>query len=192
MGWLPGATPKPIAHHLKKGMMVKPIRGLVVHITDGQVIDDDQKDLQSLWGFFNTANQPPPERSAHFGIGRHGEIWQFADTNDVTFAVDGVWGGDGVDNHWVSVENIATITHKGKNNSLQELTDDQIRTLAVLLDWLHNNESVPYRLANSKADKGLGYHRMFLKNPQSHPCPGDKVIAQRQAILNLTECGLSL
>jgi hypothetical protein len=172
--------------------MIKPIRGLVLHIVDGHVAGDAQKDLGSLWGEFSNPNQPPPERSSHFGVARDGEIWQFADTDDVTFAVDGVWGGDGVDNHWVSVENVATIRWKGKDETLDALTDAQIQTLAVLLDWLHQTDGVPYQLANSKSDRGLGFHRMFLKDPRSHPCPGDKVIAQRQAILNLTDCGLSL
>jgi hypothetical protein len=190
MAWFPWAKVKKIAHHFKAGMMARPIRGLVLHITDGAVIGDAQKDLQGLWGEFNKANQGGKEKSAHFGIARDGEIWQFVDTDDVAFAVDGVWGGDGVDNHWISVENIATIAHKGTNESLTELTADQMHTLAVLMDWLHKTENVPYQLANSKPERGLGYHRMFKIG--DHSCPGDKVIAQRQAILNLTDCGLSL
>jgi hypothetical protein len=190
MAWLPGAKVKKIAHNFKAGKMVRPIRGLVLHITDGFVKNDAQKDLQGLWNEFNNPNQTGKKKSAHFGVARDGEIWQLIDTDDVAFAVDGVWGGDGVDNHWVSVENIATIAHKGKDESLATLTSDQIETLAVLMDWLHKTESVPYTLANSKTDRGLGYHRMFKIG--DHACPGDKVIAQRQAILNLTDCGLDL
>jgi hypothetical protein len=190
MAWLPGAKVRKIEHHFVAGKMVKPIRGLVIHITDGIVLNDAHKDLQSLWGGFNNPNQQGKEKSAHFGVARDGEIWQFADTNDVTFGVDGVWGGDGVDNHWLSVENVATIAHKGKDASLELLTGDQMETLAVLLDWLHKTEGVPYQLATTKTERGLGYHRMFKIG--DHSCPGDKVIGQLQGILNLTDCGLEL
>ena len=116
----------------------------------------------------------PPLRSAHFGVAKDGTIWQFASTDDVTFAVDGVWGGDGVDNHWLSVENVAEVG--------DELTDKQIVTLGNLLVWLIQTESVPLALAKSKTDKGLGYHVMF--HIGDHSCPGQKVIDQRQKILD--------
>jgi hypothetical protein len=109
-------------------------------------------------------------------VAKDGTIWQFADTNDVAFAADGVFGGDGVDNHWVSVENVAV--------DGEELTGDQVDTLAQLFAWLsHTEGGVPLTLAEHKTDKGLGYHRMF--HIGSHSCPGKKVIAQRQAILDL-------
>jgi hypothetical protein len=171
--------------------MVKPIQGLVLHIRDAIVANDAQKDLEGLWNGFK-GPAPPGKKltSAHFGLSRDGELWQFVDTDDVTFAVDGVYGGDGVDNHWVSVECIATIKYKGNDSSLEKLTDDQTRILAIILDWLHKTENVPYQLANAKTDHGLGYHAMF--GIGDHTCPGDKVIAQRQAILNLTDIGLEL
>ena len=52
----------------------------------------------------------------------------------------------------------------------------------------HGLDGVPYTLANSKNDQGLGYHKMF--NIGNHACPGLLVVNQRQAILNLTDCGL--
>jgi hypothetical protein len=74
------------------------------------------------------------------------------------------------------------------------LTDDQIDTPAQLFAWLVNTENVPSELAEHKADRGLGYHRMF--GIGDHACPGTKVIAQRQDILDLANaayiygCGL--
>jgi N-acetyl-anhydromuramyl-L-alanine amidase AmpD len=169
MPWYSNATLHKLDRHIKSKKMLHPIRGLVLHITD------TNQTLGSLFLDFNSANQSPPIRSAHFGVAKDGEIWQFADTDDVTFAVDGVWGGDGVDNHWLSVENVA------KNGEV--LTDDQIDTLAQLFAWLVNTENVPSELAEHKADRGLGYHRMF--GIGDHACPGTKVIAQRQDILDL-------
>jgi N-acetyl-anhydromuramyl-L-alanine amidase AmpD len=169
MPWYPDAERHPLSHQIQANRMVHPIRGLVLHITD------THQSLANLFDFFNMANQPSPLRSAHFGTSKDGTIWQFADTNDVTFAVDGVYGGDGVDNHWISVENVA------KNG--EELTDDQVDTLAQLLAWLNHTEGVPLILAEKKPDRGLGYHHMFRIG--DHACPGTKVIAQRQDILDL-------
>ena len=170
MPWYRDAAKHPLKHNTKAGFMVHPVRGLVVHITD------THQTLGSLFNFFNNPHQEKPLRSAHFGVAKNGEIWQFADTNDVTFAVDGVFGGDGVDNHWVSVENVAKLG--------EPLTWDQVDTLAMLLAWLHHTEGVPLSLAEKKAERGVGYHRMFLPGGgKGHPCPGDKVIEQRQAII---------
>jgi N-acetyl-anhydromuramyl-L-alanine amidase AmpD len=168
MPWYPDATKQPLKHHFVAGKMVHPIRGLVLHITA------TNQSLSSLFADFNSPNQTPPLRSAHFGVAKDGTIWQFADTNDVTFAVDGVWGGDGVDNHWVSVENVAV--------DGDALTDDQTDRLAQLFAWLIHTEAVPLTLAEKKTDRGLGYHRMF--HIGDHSCPGDTVIAQRQGILD--------
>jgi N-acetylmuramoyl-L-alanine amidase-like protein len=175
MAWYSGATKKALTTNFVRGKMIHPIKGLVIHITDTK-----NETLEALFNDFNNPNQQGPKRSAHFGVAKDGEIWQFVDSDDVAFAVDGVWGGDGVDNHWVSVENVAKFGEK--------LTDDQILTLAELLDWLHGLDGVPYTLANSKNDQGLGYHKMF--NIGNHACPGLLVVNQRQAILNLTDCGL--
>ena len=143
MARCPHATWKPIKHHFVKGKMVQPIRGLVLHLTDVR----DQT-LPSLHGFFDNPHQEGKKRSAHFGVSRDGEMWQFVDTDDVAFAVDGVWGGDGVDNHWVSVEN------SGKFPDL--LTQKQIGTVANLFFWLHETFGVPFALAEKKGDRGLG------------------------------------
>jgi len=168
MGWYPNAVARKLQRHFKANKMIHPVRGLVVHITD------TNQTLESLFQDFNDPNQQGGLRSAHFGVAKDGTIWQFVDIDDVAFAVDGVWGGDGVDNHWISVENVAV--------DGEELTNDQIDTLAQLFAWLANTDKVPVQLADSKVETGLAYHRMF--HIVDHDCPGNKVIAQRQAILD--------
>jgi N-acetyl-anhydromuramyl-L-alanine amidase AmpD len=168
MAWYPDAEQHPLSRHFVRGRMTHPISGLVLHITA------THQPLANLFGDFNNPNQTGKLRSAHFGVARDGTIWQMVDTDDVAFAVDGVYGGNGVDNHWVSVENVGI--------DGEELTNDQVDTLAQLLAWLAHTEGVPLTLAEGKSDRGLGYHRMF--HIGDHSCPGDKVIAQRQAILD--------
>ncbi len=90
MAWYSGATAKPLAHNYMASRMVHPIQGLVLHITDAE------EELKDLFNWFNT---PHRGLSAHFGVSKDGEIWQFLDTDHVAFAVDGRWGGAGVDNH---------------------------------------------------------------------------------------------
>lgn len=162
----------PITHHFRAKKMVE-VKGLVLHITDSK------DTLESLRNGFDDPKQPPPPRSSHFAISKTGEIWQFVDTDDVAFAVDGIWGGDGIDNHWVSVENIAKYP--------DALTDEQVAAAGDLLFWLNKQHSVPFTLAESKGDRGLGYHRMFKKG--DHICPGDNVIRQRAEILGRAKWG---
>lgn len=169
MPWYPDAQRHPLTRHFVPNRMIHPVQGLILHITTGH------PSLAGQYGDFNDPNQAPPLRSAHFLVDKGGTIWQLIDTNDVAFAVDGVFGGPGVDNHWISVENIAAYG--------EALTDDQVDTCAQLYAWLARSDQLPLALANTKTDRGLGYHRIF--SGMSHPCPGDKVIAQRQAILDL-------
>ncbi len=81
----------------------------------------------------------------------------------------------------MSVENV------GKFPS--PLTMDQVLACAQILGWLNNTEGVPLALANSRSDKGLGYHHMF--GIGDHICPGPAAVAQRDGIVNLAGCGVS-
>lgn len=172
MARCPHAQWKPIAANFVSRKMVQPLRGLVLHITDskGQTLESLRRDL-------GNSKQKPPRRSAHFGVAKDGELWQFVDTDDVGFAVDGVWGGNGVDNHWVSVENVAKFP--------EILTLKQLEALARLFSWLHDTYGVPFDLAEKKDDRGLGYHRMF--GIGDHICPGPSVVSQRKEILSLAQ-----
>jgi N-acetylmuramoyl-L-alanine amidase len=168
MAVCPYASLRKISRHFKAGAMDADIHGLVIHITDPAT---------PLTGLFDLFNKPSPqiERqpnlqvSAHFGISKDGEIWQFVDTSDVAFAIDGSQN----DAHWISVENSATFP--------EMLTGSQLQSVAVLLAWLNDTYAVPFQLANQASDYGLGFHRMF--HIGDHACPGPAVVAQRSKIL---------
>ena len=174
MAICPRALWKPIKHNFIAKKMVQPIRGLVLHITDTK-----NQSLESLHSDFGNPKQTPPKRSAHFAVSKEGVLWQLIDTDDVGFAVDGMWGGDGIDNHWVSVENVAKFP--------EVLTTQQINALSNLFFWLNETYDVPFELAEKKDDRGLGYHRMFGKG--DHICPGPAVVAQRTQILGIAKWG---
>jgi hypothetical protein len=98
--------------------------------------------------------------SAHFGIDKQGSIWQFVDTDDRAWAIDGGTN----DSHWISVENVAKLA--------EQLTEGQLFGCALILEWLHDNHDVPFALARNSAERGLGYHRMFHWRPRLSRCSG--------------------
>jgi hypothetical protein len=168
MARCPYALWQPISRHFKLKAMDSDVHGLVIHITS------DHLPLKGLFDFFNMPSPQFPDKpllqvSAHFGISKDGNIWQFVDTNDMAFGVDGSTN----DAHWISVENTAKLP--------EVLTGSQIQSVAVLLAWLNDTNGVPFQLANRGSDFGLGFHRMF--HIGDHPCPGPGVVAQRQRIL---------
>src|SRR6266496_4134249 len=86
----------PLSVGFNPGLMQTPVRGLVVHITDGH------GGLSTVFEDFNRAEK---RASAHIGIDKQGSIWQYVDTNDRAWAIDG--GRN--DSHWISVENVAKL-----------------------------------------------------------------------------------
>ncbi|MEY4560736.1 MAG: hypothetical protein RLZZ618_13 [Pseudomonadota bacterium] len=134
------------------------IKGLVIHITDGNTL---LPNLKSTW--------ETRWASAHFAVDKRGVTAQYIALSQRSWAVDG-WK---IDNHWYSVENVAV--HG------EELTDMQIRSCAYLLNWMNATHGTPFSLAESPGDSGLAYHALFTK---SKPCPGKKVIAQLQDIVD--------
>jgi hypothetical protein len=164
--WCSFAQKKPIKHNFNYGLMNQ-MQGLVLHITDGDHKTHKPGNLNGLWSTFNKQGAG---KSAHFGISQKGEIWQFIDTDNRSWAVD----GSDNDSHWLSVENIAMPG--------DALTDEQIDGVALILNWLHDNAGVPYDPADTRQSKGLGYHSMFHIGDHSS-CPGPAVLAQRFKIL---------
>jgi len=134
------------------------IKGLIVHITDGNSL------LSSLKTTWETR-----AASAHFAVDKGGTIAQYIPLSQRSWAVDG-WK---VDNLWYSVENVAVLG--------ASLTDMQIRMCGYLLAWLNGEYQVPLRVASTPDESGLSYHAMFTK---SKPCPGKPVIAQLQKIVD--------
>ncbi len=149
----------PISNGFNTGMMHTPLRGLVVHITDGH------GGLETVRADFD---RPEKRASAHFCIDKEGSIWQFIDTNNRAWAIDGGTN----DSHWISVENV------GKPG--EQLTTGQLYGCALLLEWLHDEHDVPFQLVSNGSQRGLGYHRMF--HIGDHACPGPPVVRQLESV----------
>lgn len=164
---------KPITKNFNNGRMLSPIKGLIIHITDGKSPGDGKPkappSLEGVWGWFCN---PAANASANFCIAKDGEAWQFVDTANRAWSVD----GDTIDSHWISVENIALPG--------EELTNEQLDRCAMLFSWLHwNNSGIPLAVASGGDGSGLGYHSLFGKG---HPgCPGTTVISQLSNIIDL-------
>lgn len=168
------ATFRPITANFNRGRISPTLDGLIIHITDGHSPAKGKPrvppDLQGLWSTFDN---PAHEASAHFGVNKKGEVWQFIDTSNRAWSVD----GDTIDGKWASIENIAVPG--------DELTAEQMDVCANLLKWLNQQHSVPLTLARTKGSRGLGYHALFGKG---HPdCPGKLVIDQLGEIVALAK-----
>jgi N-acetylmuramoyl-L-alanine amidase len=159
---------KPITRNFNHGRM-STVYGLVVHITSGH------GNIATVWGDFDRVQnrvykgKPEPKKSAQFCVSKSGELWQFIDTSNRAWALD----GGSHDSHWISVENIATYGER--------LTDQQVTGCAVLLNWLHKTYGTPFRRSRHKSDPGLNYHEMF--SGPGHPCPGFPVRMQLERIV---------
>lgn len=167
------ATFKPITSNFNQGRTKQPVKGLIIHITDGASPGKGKPKmpptLDGVWGWFCN---PAAEASANFCVAKDGETWQFVDTVNRAWSVD----GDTIDAQWVSIENIALPG--------EQLTNEQLDKCAMLFSWLHwNNSGIPLTIASSADSGGLGYHSLFGKG---HPgCPGSSVISQLPDIIDL-------
>ena len=163
----------PIEHNFKRDWRETrglPTKGLVIHISAGT-------SLAAIHGHFNKPAPPPGADgkkkfgvSAHFGIGKDGDVWQFLSFRHRAQAIG---GDDDTDGKWLSVENVALRGEK--------LTEEQIEECAWLLAWLSKTFGFQLKLATNRNDEGLGYHKMFGNT--DHDCPGSAVIAQLPEIL---------
>ncbi len=167
------ATFRPITSNFNMGRISTNLDGLILHITDGHSPGKGRpKSPPTLAGLFSTFNNPKHGASAHFGVDKDGEVWQFIDTANRAWSVD---GDDPIDGHWASIENIAVPG--------DELTGAQQDVIVRLLKWLNVQHSVPLSVARTKRSRGLGYHSLFGKG---HPaCPGMPVIDQIEDIVAL-------
>jgi hypothetical protein len=153
------AKRRPIARNFNHGGMIRPLHGLVLHIQVGHE--------NGTFAQFNLVNGGA---SSHFGNPKRGLLEQFVDTNDKA------WAQVAGNAHWISVEN--------EGFPGDSLTESQIENVANLMGWLHWNENVPLKLADSPEDFGLGYHAMGKKAWGNHlGCPGKPILAQRLLIL---------
>jgi N-acetylmuramoyl-L-alanine amidase len=164
------ATFRPISANFNVGRISPSLRGLIVHITDGHSPGKGRRKVPpTLAGLQGTFSNRKHNASAHFGVAKNGEVWQFVDTSNRAWSVD----GDRIDSTWASIENLAVPG--------DELTPEQVDVCANLLKWLSVQHGVPLTVARTKASGGLGYHALFGKG---HPgCPGNAVVAQLDDIV---------
>lgn len=169
------ATFRPISANFNQGRISASLRGLILHITDGKSPGPGEPRIPpTLGGLWSTFDNPEHKASAHFGVAKDGEVWQFIDTANRAWSVD---GDDPIDGHWASIENIAVPG--------DELTAQQVDVIVRLLKWLNAQHGVPLTVAHTKGSRGLGYHAMFGKG---HPgCPGSPVIDQIPDIVALAK-----
>jgi N-acetyl-anhydromuramyl-L-alanine amidase AmpD len=91
--WCPFATQKLInANNFMKGRNGRQVKAVVLHIAAG-----------SLAGVFPTFNDPSRGTSAHFCIGKKGEIEQYVSVNDTAYGNGLKW--DAVNKQWICPHN---------------------------------------------------------------------------------------
>jgi hypothetical protein len=149
--------------NMNTGGMVRPLRGLVLHIQEGTEAGTDAT--------FHDPNLANP-RSAHFGNPQAGRLDQWVDTNDMA------WAQVAGNPQWISLENEGFSGATGYT-----LNENQLNNAATLLAWLNLTEGVPMQLTNTPFDTGLGYHSMGGAAWGPTACPGPKIIAQRADIV---------
>jgi len=152
-----GAKQVPLRNFTKDGQ--ESVHGLVVHIMEG-----------TLSGSRAWFNNPDSQASSHFGTSRTGELEQWVDTKDRA------WAQAAGNRTWLSIENEGKVP--------QALTDEQVEKNAQVFAWTVRVYGVPYRVAHSPDEQGLGFHRMGGEAWGGHPCPGDAIIAQLQKIVD--------
>jgi hypothetical protein len=146
---------------MNPGLIVRPLRGLVLHIQEGTETGTD--------GWFH---DPTTKVSAHFGNPQSGRLDQWVDTNDMAWAQ--MAGNPG----WISLENEGRSGIAGYT-----LNENQLANAGLLLAWLNLTEGVPMTLANAPSETGLGFHSMGGAAWGHTACPGLPIIAQRDDIV---------
>jgi peptidoglycan hydrolase-like protein with peptidoglycan-binding domain len=133
----------------------------VVHIMQGTLDGTD--------GWFH---DPAAQVSAHFGVGKDGRVFQWVDTDAIAYAE--------------AAYNDAAISIEHEGNSGETLTPVQLAASLTLLRWLHEKyPEVPLR-RQLTVRPGVVGHGMLGVAGGNHPdCPGDPILAQFTAALNV-------
>jgi len=135
------------------------VHGLVLHIQDGTEAGSEH------W-----LSDPTAQASAHFLAPRAGGVHQLVDT------ADRAWAQAAGNPYWISIE--------CEGMAGDALTGPQMMACAQVMAWLHQVYAVPLTSTGDTMGRGLAYHGMGGAAWGNHPfCPGDRVLAQRPAIL---------
>lgn len=142
------------------GGIVRPPKGMVVHIAEG-----------SYWGTIGWQQNPVADVSSYFVTSRAGDIAQMLDLDLMA------WTQANGNPTWIGVENEGFHT--------EAFTDAQVTANARIFAWLRTVwPSIPAQVSNSPNTGGLGWHGMGGAAWGNHPdCPGPPNVALLPTIL---------
>lgn len=138
---------------------------IVIHIMSGT--------LEGTNAWFNN---PAAQVSAHFGVGRNGEVVQYVDTEETAWAEAQLNG--------VSI----SVEHEGFSG--QSLTPQQLSADKALFKWIAETHGIHLAMTydQNSPTGGVIPHGKINEGPLSHPdCPGDPVIANIEALLRIMD-----
>lgn len=157
MAIMPGVTVRLVPNRTKGGQ--ESVNGVVLHIMQGTLDGSDS------W-FRNSVSQA----SAHFGVGKKGQIYQWVDT------ADRAWAQAAGNTTWLSIE------HEGFAGDV--LTATQLAATAKVIAWAQKTYKFPLQSTDSATGKGIGWHGMGGAAWGGHTgCPGEAIKNQRPAII---------
>ncbi|WP_432789231.1 N-acetylmuramoyl-L-alanine amidase [Brevibacterium sp. K11IcPPYGO002] len=140
---------------------------------------------------------------SHFGVGEHGEIYQWVDTK---YTADANYLGSG---HVISIE---TADYGGsfgrwntRGDNVPYWNAKQIAAIVKIIVWACKTHDIPIRMMANSRDRGIGYHAMGVPGnelPSKYKgtryqwskyagkvCPGRKRISQVPGIVKLAQTG---
>lgn len=134
---------------------------IVVHVTSG----DNQGGTDSWF------NNPKAIVSAHFSIGKDGQVHQYVDTDQQAYA-EMSWNDKAI-----------SIEHNGMSGD--HLTAQQQTSLKALLEWINAEYKIPLVWQpNGNGQSGIVSHGELGVDGGNHPnCPGANIIADVKALI---------
>jgi murein L,D-transpeptidase YcbB/YkuD len=137
---------------------------IVIHVTSGD----------SLGGTDSWFQNPKAQVSAHFCIGKDGQVHQYVDTDQVAYA-EMAWNDKSI-----------SIEHSG--HSGDSLTPAQLASLKGLLTWINMNYKIPLvRTKNGHGFSGIIGHGELGVDGGNHPnCPGKNILKSVETLLGET------
>jgi N-acetyl-anhydromuramyl-L-alanine amidase AmpD len=115
---------------------------------------------------------PKAQVSAHFGVAKTGQVFQFVDTDETA------WAEAELNGESISIE------HEGLSG--QNLTPQQIAADKELLEWIYATYKIPLVMTFNQNDPkgGVIPHGKINEGALSHPdCPGQPIINDVENIL---------
>jgi N-acetyl-anhydromuramyl-L-alanine amidase AmpD len=115
---------------------------------------------------------PKAQVSAHFGVAKTGQVFQFVDTDETA------WAEAELNGESISIE------HEGLTGD--SLTPQQIAADKELLEWIHATHGTLLKMTFNQNDPAGGVipHGKINEGALSHPeCPGQPIINDIETLL---------